>query len=116
MFQLTEEEVEFMVSQNVIPSRKHFGGHLPYAFTEHGALMLSSVLNSKRAAEIGLYIVRAFVRMREMLSTYKKLAAKIDNMEKKYDREFKVVFDAIRKLIAPPSKPKGGFGFRPKGG
>jgi len=111
MFKLTKQEVDFMVSQNAIPSRKYFGGHLPYAFTEHGALMLSSVLNSERAVGMGIFIVRAFIKMREMLSTHKKLIQKIDNMERRYDRKFKMVFDAIRSLINPPVKKMGKIGF-----
>lgn len=111
MFQLTEIEVRSMVSQNATPSKSYFGGHLPYAFTEHGALMLSSVLNSKRAAEISIFIVRAFIKMREMLSANKDLILKIDNMEKKYDKQFKIVFDAIRALIYKPIKKTGKIGF-----
>lgn len=104
MFRLIEKEVELMVSQNVIPSKKQLGGHLPYAFTEHGALMLASVLNSKRAIKMGIFIVRAFVKMREMVSTHKDLVKKIDEMEKKYDIRFKMVFDSLRKIINPPMK------------
>lgn len=111
MFRLTEHEAELMVSQNAIPSKSHLGGSLPYAFTEHGALMLSSVLNSKRAIEVGIFIVRAFVRMREMLSTHKKLVDKIEDMEKKYDYQFKIVFDAIKALISEPEKKTGKIGF-----
>lgn len=110
-FQLTEEEIKVMVSQNVIPSHSHLGGHLPYAFTEHGALMLASVLNSKRAVSMGIFIVRAFVEMREILSFHKDLSEKVNKMEKKYDSQFKVVFDAIKALIAPPVKPKREIGF-----
>lgn len=110
-FQLTEKEVDFLVSQNAIPSRKYLGGHLPYAFTEHGALMLSAILNSERAIEVGIFVVRAFVRMREMLSTHKKLLEKIDVLEKKYDQQFRVVFDAIKALINNPPKKTGKIGF-----
>lgn len=98
MFQLTTIEVEAMVSQFVIPSRKVLGGHLPYAFTEQGVAMLSSVLKSDRDVEI----IRAFVRLRQLLSTNKELVLKLESLETKYDSHFKVVFDAIRQLMAPP--------------
>ncbi len=87
-----------MVSQNAIPSRKHLGGYNPYVFTEQGVAMLSTVLNSDRAIEVNIQIMRAFVKLREMLSTHKDLARKLADMEKKYDAQFKVVFDAIRQL------------------
>lgn len=111
MFQLNEQEVDLMVSQNAIPSKGVLGGHLPYGFTEHGALMLASVLNSDRAVKMSIFIVRVFVKMRELLSTHKQLSSKIDEMEKKYDSQFKFVFDALRKLIDPKDKPKPKIGF-----
>jgi len=83
----------------------------PYAFTEHGILMLSSVLNSKRAIQVNIQIMRMFTRLREMLTSHKELKQKIEEMEKKYDHQFKVVFDAIKKLIEPPQKPKKRIGF-----
>ena len=103
MFQLTEMEAEALVSQNVIPHKKHFGGSLPYAFTEQNVAMLSSILNSEQAIKINITIMRTFVKLREMLSTHKDLARKLAHMEKKYDAQFKVVFDAIRQLMAQPS-------------
>jgi hypothetical protein len=114
MFQLTEDEVKFMVSQNAIPSRKHLGGFLPYAFTEHGTLMLSSILNSARAVEIGIFVVRAFVKLRQILSSHKDLAQKLNELEKriqKHDVEIYSIFKAIRKLMAEPEKPKRRIGF-----
>ena len=111
MFQLTEEEVDLMVSQNAIPSRKYLGGHLPYVFSEHGALMMSSVLNTDIAINVGIMIVRAFVKMREILSTHKEIISKINEMEEIYDSQFKIVFDALRQLIEPPVKPKRRIGF-----
>jgi hypothetical protein len=77
----------------------------PYAFTEQGVAMLSSVLNSDRAIDVNIAIMRAFVRMREFLSANKELARRLDQLEGKYDSQFKVVFDAIRQLMAPPPPP-----------
>jgi hypothetical protein len=85
---------------------------MPRAFTEQGVAMLSSVLRSKRAVQVNILIMRAFVKMREVLASHKELARKIDDMEKKYDAQFKVVFEAIKQLMAPPSpaaKRKYGF-------
>jgi hypothetical protein len=99
-------EVNLMVSQNVIPSRQLLGGSHPYVFTEHGALMLASVLNSDRAITVGVLVVRTFVKMRELISTHKDLNQRLDEMETKYEAQFKVVFDALRRLINPPEKDK----------
>jgi len=113
MFQLNDQEIDSMVSQNAIPSRKHLGGYNPYVFTEQGVAMLSTVLNSDRAIEVNIQIMRAFVKLREMLSTHKDLARKLADMEKKYDTQFKVVFDAIRQLMKPDeTKSKKPIGFR----
>ena len=95
-----------LLSQNVIPSPRSLGGFLPYAFTEQGVAMLSSVLTSKRAVLVNIAIMRTFVRLREMLATHKDLARKLGEMEKTYDRQFKVVFDAIRDLMSPASTPR----------
>ena len=111
MFQLDGQEVDLLVSHNAIPSRQHLGGYLPYAFTEHGALMLSSVLKTRRAVEVGIFVVRAFVKMRIMLSTHKELLGKINKMEEKYDSQFKVVFEVIKKLIAQPEEKPKKIGF-----
>ena len=113
MFPLTFQEVGILRCQNGISS---WGGHrfLPYAFTEQGVAMLSSVLKSKRAVQVNIEIMRAFVKLREMLASHKDLALKLAEMEKKYDSQFKVVFDAIRELmtpIEPPPKPRR-IGFR----
>ena len=111
MFQLTKEEFDNL--------RFHFGTsswggqrYLPYAFTENGVAMLSSVLNSKRAIQVNIQIMRTFTKIREMLSTHKELRQKIDKMEKKYDHQFKIVFDAIRQLMSPPEAKKRRVGFR----
>ncbi len=111
MFQLTDEEVESMVSQNVIPSKQNLGGHSPYAFTEQGVAMLSSVLNSKRAVMVNIQIMRTFTKLREMIESNKDLKRKIEDMEKKYDKQFQVVFEAIKHLIESDVKPKRKIGF-----
>jgi phage regulator Rha-like protein len=107
MFQLTKEETESLTFQ-IGMSKPGRGGRrtFPYAFTEQGVAMLSSVLNSKRAVQVNIAIMRAFVKLREMLSTHKDLADKLEALEKKYDRQFKVVFDAIRQLMKPEEPPK----------
>ncbi len=114
MFQLKPEEAEWLVSQNVIPHRKHFGGSLPYAFTEQGVAMLSSVLNSRRAIEVNIMVVRTFVKLRKMIASHKDLTRKLSELEKKYDGQFQVVFEAIRQLIAVEEKPKRKIGFMAK--
>ena len=105
-----------MVSQNVIPSMKHLGGSLPYAFTEQGVAMLSSVLRSQRAVQVNIEIMRAFVRLRQMLASHADLARKLDALERKYDRQFKAVFDAIGELMSPkPVPPKREIGYHTTG-
>ncbi len=89
--------------------------YAPYAFTEQGVAMLSSVLRSPRAVAVNIEIMRAFVRLRQMLASNEELARKLDALEQKYDRQFKAVFDAIRELMTPPPKPRGRLGFRGKG-
>ena len=84
--------------------RLKFSYALPYAFTEHGAIMLATVLNSPVAVQASIQVVRAFVKLREMLASHKDLARKLKEMEKKYDAQFKIVFDAIRQLMSPPEK------------
>ena len=118
MFQLSKEEVENWKSQIVISNSVVRMGlrKRPYAFTEQGVAMLSSVLHSDRAIDVNIAIMRAFVQLRELLATHKDLARKLDALEKKYDAEFQVVFEAIRQLmLPPPEKPKGRFGFRRPG-
>jgi hypothetical protein len=113
MFQLTAEEWENLKSQFVISS---WGGVRtpPYAFTEQGVAMLSSVLNSDRAVQVNIEIMRAFVRLRQLLASNADLARKLETLEKKYDAQFKVVFDAIRQLMSPPDKPRREIGFHVK--
>ena len=118
MFRLTLAE-----GRAVLASRSQFatlkrGQHLkyaPYAFTEHGAVMAANVLNSPTAVRASIQVVRAFVRLREILATHKELARKLEEMEKKYDAQFKVVFAEIRKLMQPPAlPPKPPIGFNPR--
>jgi hypothetical protein len=89
----------------------------PYAFTERGVAMLSSVLHSERAVDVNIEIMRAFVRLRQMLASHEELARKLDALEKKYNAQFRVVFDAIRQLMAPPTpeQKKRRIGFRSPG-
>jgi len=112
MFQMSKEEYELLRSQIVI-SKKGRGGrrYLPYVFTEQGVAMLSSVLRSERAVQVNIEIMRAFVRLRELVATHKYLARKLETLEKRYDAQFKVVFDAIRELMAPPTPKKRKIGF-----
>jgi hypothetical protein len=112
MFQLTSEEVEFLRSQ-IATSKRGRGGrrYAPYVFTEQGVAMLSTVINSESAIQVNIEIMRAFVRLREILATHKDLAAKLETLERKYDAQFKVVFDAIRQLMTPPEPQKRKIGF-----
>ena len=112
MFQLTAEENKSLISQIAI-SNKGRGGRrfLPYAFTEQGVAMLSSVLNSERAIQVNIQIIRTFVKLREMLLSNEMLRQKIEEMEKKYDRQFHAVFEAIKKLLEPPAPRKRPIGF-----
>jgi hypothetical protein len=87
---------------------------MPYAFTEQGVAMLSSVLNSNRAVQVNIEIMRAFVRLRQLLSSNAELARKLEALENKYDRQFKAVFDAIRQLMSPPKEKRREIGFHVK--
>ena len=112
MFQLTKEEFEDWRSQIVMSNRDKMGiRRRPYAFTEQGVAMLSSVLNSDRAIQVNIQIMRAFTHLRRMLTSHEDLKRKIDKMEKKYDRNFRIVFDAIKKLIDKESIPRRKIGF-----
>lgn len=86
----------------------------PMAFTEQGVAMLSSVLNSQRAIDVNILIMRAFLRLREMVSSHRDLLRRVEEMERKYDRQFQVVFEAIKQLMAEPEKPKKRIGFEVK--
>lgn len=111
MFELTSGEVNQLVSQNVIPGLGKLGGASPMAFTEQGVAMLSSVLRSDRAVEVNIAIMRAFVRLRELLISNADLARKLEDIEKKYDGQFRIVFDAIRQLMVPATQPAREMGF-----
>lgn len=112
MFELTPEETSEVVANCDHLDRLKFSPYRPFAFTEHGALMLANVLNSPRAIQASLQIVRTYIRLRKLLSSNAELARRIDALEDKYDKQFKIVFDAIRRLIEPPEKPKNPIGFR----
>ena len=125
MFRLTFQEVADLKSESVTSrtrtnrsqvvtgSKKHRNPRFPpYAFTEHGALMAANVLRSPQAVDVSVFVVRAFVRLRRSLTHHADLAYRLDNLEKKYDAQFKVVFDAIRQLMAPPPKPRRSIGFK----
>lgn len=121
MFVITEQEYACLRSQFAtsslrcqnVTSKRGGRRYLPYVFTEQGIAMLSSVLNSERAIEVNITIMRAFVKMRRLLATQKGLLRKIGEMEKEYDYQFKVVFEAIRALIKEEEKPKRRIGFHP---
>lgn len=115
MFQLTREEIEILISQNAI-SKPGRGGRrtLPYVFTEHGAVMAANILKSPLAVQMSVIVVRAFIKMREMLVSHKDLERKLAALEKKHDKQFKVVFDAIRALMREEEKPKKKIGFEVK--
>jgi hypothetical protein len=112
MFQLTSREAESLRSQ-FVTSKTGRGGrrYKPLAFTEQGVAMLSSVLHSRRAVQVNIAIMRAFVKLRELLASRRDLARRLDEMEEKYAEQFKVVFDAIRELMQPPEKPRRRIGF-----
>lgn len=132
MFQVTKEEFENLrfqfgtpnlISQSVTSSsrsqivtlnkgRGHNIKYLPYAFTEQGVAMLSSVLNSERAILVNIQIIRTFTKLRELLTTHTELRVKIENMEKKYDSQLKEVFDILKKLLMEEERPKRKIGFR----
>ncbi len=122
MFQLTAEEADAVNgtnwSQFVTSSRKHRGKvYRPYAFTEQGVAMLSGVLRSARAVQVNIAIMRAFVRLRQMLATHAELARKLEEMEQRYDEQFRAVFEAIRELMEPPpAETKREIGFHAVGG
>jgi hypothetical protein len=132
MFRLTQSEWKYLTSQFAIlnspktpapnpsltsqiailkPGRGQHRKYPPYAFTEHGALMAANILSSPRAVAMGIYVIRAFVQFRQVLASHADLARKLATLEKKYDTQFKVVFDAIRELMTPPRKPKREIGF-----
>jgi len=114
MFKLTREEKDELVTIcHRLKTMKH-SSTSPYAFTEHGVAMLASVLKSEKAVKISIVIIKAFVRLRQILSTHKELAHKLNQLERKiekHDVEIKAIFDAIRELMIPPKKPRKRTGF-----
>ena len=118
MFQLTKKESNHLISQIATSS---WGGRrkLPYVFTEHGAVMLASVLNSEVAVEASIQVVRAFIKLREVLTTHKELALQIEKLERRFgsrldehDKEIQTLFEAIRQLMQPPNPPRKRIGFK----
>lgn len=111
MFQLSIEEWQSLRSQIVTSNR---GGrrYPPYAFTEQGVAMLSSVLNSERGILVNIEIMRAFVRLRQLMASHADLARKLADLERRYDKQFQVVFEAIRQLMTPPDPPRRPIGFQ----
>jgi hypothetical protein len=110
-FRITKKEKEEVVTKCDHLSRLKFSPVLPFAYTEHGTIMAASVLNSQRAVETSVFVVRAFVRMRETLTSHRELAQRLNALEKTYDARFRVVFEAIRALMEPPKKPRRRIGF-----
>ena len=106
VFQLTRAERDEVVANCDHLNRLKFAPTMPYAFTEHGALMAASVLNTSLAVEVSLYVVRAFVSLREALAAHRDLERRLNALEARYDRQFKTVFDAIRELMRPPEPAK----------
>ena len=112
MFQLSKSEKSELVTNCDRFKNLKYSTSLPNAFTEHGSVMLASVLNSPLAVRVSVNIVRAFIRFREMLLTNQELTMRLDSLEQKYDQQFKIVFDAIRELMKPPEEIKKPIGFR----
>ncbi|MEA2562357.1 MAG: hypothetical protein QOH06_3861 [Acidobacteriota bacterium] len=112
MFQLTPEEVKRLRFQFGTSNNRGGRRYLPYAFTEQGVAMLSSVLRSEQAVKVNVEIMRAFVRLRRMINEQAELARKLDDLEERYDEQFKVVFDALRELMTPPELPEDTEGRR----
>jgi hypothetical protein len=110
MFQLTADEALSMRSQFVTASKRNIR-YRPHAFTEHGIIMAASILNSQRAIDASVFVVRAFIKLREMIASHKDLALKLNDLEKKYDGQFQIVFEAIRQILEVEEKPKKKIGF-----
>lgn len=117
-FQLNSGEVDFMVSQNVIPSRHYFGGTLPYVFSEHGILQLANVIKSPQAIAMSIKIIEVFVKFREMLISQKDLLLKFEQLEKlviKHDDEIQAIFKVLKELLQQKNGPREPVGFKLKG-
>ena len=112
MFALSNQEFRILKSHFATSNGRGGRRKIPLAFTEHGVIMAANVLHSEQAIEASVQVVRAFIKLREMLVAHKDLARKLNELEKKYDHQFAVVFDAIRQLMAPPSRPPKRIGFK----
>lgn len=114
MFKLTETEKAEVVANCDHLRKLKFSRTRPYAFTEHGVIMAANVINSERAVQASVLVVRAFIKLRQLVMSNTNLARRLDELENKYDRQFKVVFDAIRQLMTQPSSKTKPIGFRPR--
>lgn len=112
MFELSDQEIDSLISQSVIPSKKVLGGSKPFAFTEQGIAMLSSILNSDVAVQVNIAILRTFVKLRQLLEVHRDLADKIEKLEQKYDEQFRIVFAALQQMIRENNEPRPKIGFR----
>ena len=112
MFELTQDEYRFLRSQFVTLKRGQHSKYPPFAFTEQGVAMLSGILNSDRAIKVNIAIMRTFVQLRKLLQTHKELANKIDKLEQKYDKQFRIVFTALKQMIKEEEKPRPKIGFK----
>ncbi len=112
MFQLSKNEYDSLRFQFGILKKGQHSKYLPQVFTQDGVAMLSSVLNSQKAIQVNIQIMRTFTKLREMMLSHKDLQKKIESMESKYDYQFKIVFDAIKQLLEPPEKPRKRIGYR----
>ena len=113
MFELTEDEIETVVSQNVIPHKKFLGGATPFAFTETGVAMLSSVLKSASAIKMNIAIMRTFIALRKVAANYTEIMQILTEMRNQYDKRFAELYNALNKLINPPQPPRQRIGFKP---
>lgn len=112
MFELTEEEIVAVVSQNVIPHKKFLGGAIPFAFTETGVAMLSSVLKSASAIEMNIAIMRAFIALRKVATNYREIMQILSEMRNQYDKQFSEVYKVLDLLVNPPQPPRNKIGFK----
>ncbi len=112
MFQLTENEYNTILKSQFVTSRWGGKRKLPYAFTEHGTVMLASILNSERAVSVSLQIVRLFIKLRQLMESNKELTKKIEQLEDKYDHQFKIVFDAVKQLLIQEKHERVPIGFK----
>jgi hypothetical protein len=116
MFQLTPSELRDLVSQNAIPSHSHVGGALPYAFTEHGILMLANVLRSERAIAVSIRVIDLFVRMRQVMFAHKDILLRLEQLERRigeHGSDIQSIFEYLKQLLTPPSEPRKQIGFKP---